>query len=441
MAMTGDRQDVILALERQLSDTPRSSRPHEHATVAYRLGLAYAEAPGASPADGLRKALACYDVAAAIFDPRFEPVHHARVLNAAGAAQRGLGDRKKAAELFEKSAALLTDGSDSERAAVLNNLGLARTELGQASEAVDAFDQAAELFDSDTPESRRGLIATLVNRGQAHTAMGTDEALEAALADFEQARAEVDPDEAPYHQGLVEHSVGVACSALAVRRPDERESFLSEAATAFSASLQVFSRSAFPFQYAMAKHNLGLAYAGLGGERNLRRALACFEDALGVFDTRVHGDAWRQAFSSLERVEEQLAEDFPGAARSDHFAALLAQTSTEEATALLKERLFRHLSSPEPRRTTGLAELALAVGKLPEADAKDILEAELLIVMEQDRESHEVTLRAIHQAHSQIEGEQRTSANRALDQSIGGLGGVQRIHVRDFLYSIGWERP
>ena len=103
---TVDHKAAIEDLQRQLASTSRASRPHEHAVLAYRLGLAHAESPSGNPAEGLRKALAFYDVAAAIFDPRFEPVQHARVLNAAGAAHRGLGDRRNSAELFEQAVAL-----------------------------------------------------------------------------------------------------------------------------------------------------------------------------------------------------------------------------------------------------------------------------------------------------------------------------------------------
>ncbi len=162
-----DHKAVIAALEKQLAATSRASRPHEHAVVAYRLGLAYAESPSGNPAEGLRKALAYYDVAAAIFDPRFEPVQHARVLNAAGAAHRGLGDRRKAAELFEKAVALFAEGgTENERAAAYNNLGLCRTELGQPEAGVEAFNSAIGLFDAYTEEGKRGIMATLHNRAR-----------------------------------------------------------------------------------------------------------------------------------------------------------------------------------------------------------------------------------------------------------------------------------
>jgi hypothetical protein len=115
-----DAAEAIQALEHALSRTPRAQRPHEHAAIAYRLGLAHAESPVGPPPANLRRALACYEVAADLFDPRFDPVEHARVLNAAGAAHRGLGDQGRAAALFEEASRLLTGrGRDDEQAAAL----------------------------------------------------------------------------------------------------------------------------------------------------------------------------------------------------------------------------------------------------------------------------------------------------------------------------------
>ena len=54
-----------------------------------------------------------------------------------------------------------------------------------------------------------------------------------------------------------------------------------------------------------------------------------------------------------------------------------------------------------------------------------------------------MSLRAIIKGHRSIEDEEsRIDADRALDQAIGdALGGPQRVAVRDFLESEGWERP
>jgi tetratricopeptide (TPR) repeat protein len=434
---------VIRSLEEQLAKTSRADKPYEHATIAYRLGMAYAESTG-TQAEGLRRALSHFDVAAGIFDPRFDPVEHARVLNAAGAVHRGLGNRKKAAELFEKAIELFkTSDREAELAAALNNLGLARSEQGEFKEAVEAFDQAVELFDTTTAEGRRGFVATLLNRGQAHAAQGTAEGLEAALVDYEEAQGQVDVEEAPYHHGLLQFSKGVAFSSLAGLTPDERESMLQEAVHAFTESLVVFTRATMPYQFALAKHNLGLAYVGLGGVPNLRRALASFEDTVSMLDTRVQADAWRQAYASLERVEKDLKAQFPGLTRTDHFAHLLSSVKEEERFALLRERLFHLMAVPDPQRTQFLTELDLAMARLGHEKARRLIETELTIVIELPNDRLETALRARHAAHQAIEDATlREEADTALDYAIGdALGGPQRVLVRDYLESLGWERP
>ncbi len=440
-----DRRRVIQELEAQLARTPKGLRPHEHAALAYRLGLAHAESPAGNPEAGLRKALSYFDVAAAIFDPRYDPVEHARVLNGAGAAHRGLGDRARAAKLFEEAAELLEhQGRDDERAGVLNNLGLVRAELGQLELAVAACDSAVDLFDRTSPEGRRGRVATLHTRGMAHGALGSDEGLEAALADYRQAAAEIELEEAPYHHGLVHHSLGTTYSALAARQPGQRERLLSEAVAAFEESLIVFTRRAFPFQHALAKNNLGLARAGMGGAVNLRRALAAFEDSVSVLDPRVHADAWKHAYASLERVEKELERRFPGRSRADHFVALLAACDAEERRALLHERIVGILDLPaENRRRSALTELALASARLDGQDARVVMEAELSVLIELPTDQLEVGLRARLDAHRRLADEEaREEADRAFDQAISdALQGPQRIAVRDFLYSTGWERP
>lgn len=441
-APSGDRRTVIEALEAQMAEIPRATRPYEHAAVAYRLGLAYAESPpSGNPADGLRRALACYEVAAGVFDPRFDPVEHARVLNAAGAAHRALGDRRKAAALFEQAAQLFEGRDrDAERAAALNNLGLTRAELGEPEQAVAALDEAVDLFDTTTPEGRRGRAATLHSRGMAAAALGTAEGLERAVADYDVARSELDPEEAPYHHALIHHSLGVACSSLANLRPDARDQLLESAIDAFDESLTLFTRKAFPFQHALAKHNLGLAHAAVGDIVNLRRALASFEDAVAVLDPRLHADAWQHAYASLSKAEEQLTDMAPGMTRAEHFAALVGGVKRPEREVRVRERMHRLLDQPEPLRA--VAELALATAKLGFEQSRGVMEVELVTVIELPKEHQAVALQARFQAHRSLPSEAREEADRALDQAIGdALGGPQRVFVRDFLYSLGWERP
>lgn len=438
------RRQAIEALQADLARTSRAQRPHEHGAIAYRLGLAYAESPDGGPEENLRRALACYEVAAGIFDPRFDPVEHGRVLNAAGAAHRALGDRPRAAGLFEEAARLLAGRQrDDERAAALNNLGLARTELGEIDPAVAAFDAALELFDPGTASGRRGRAATLLNRGQAQAARGGEGGLEAALADYGRARAEVEAGEAPYHWGHLHHSLGVALLGLAELRPGEREHLLEEAPRAFAASMSVFTRTAFPFQHALAKHNLGQAHLVAGGVADLRRALACFEDAVDGFDPELHGPAWRQAYAGLRRAEEALEAWYPGTSRPEHFAVLLATSEPDQCAGLLRERLMRLLALPELRRHAALVETAMAIARLDREAARAVIAAELEVLMELPNDYLEAALRARVEAHRRLpDEEEREEADRALDQAVAdALGGPQRVFVRDFLYSLGFERP
>lgn len=448
-APTVDRRKAVADLEAQLARTPRSSRPYDHAALLYRLGLAYAEASLGKPGEGLRRALACYDVAAAIFDPRLDAVEHGRVLNAAGAAHRGLGDPRRAADLFEKAASLLEGaGRDAERAAALNNLGLALAELGQHDRAVAACDEALVLFDEDSAEGRRGRVATLHNRGMARAAAGTGDALKAALDDYREAAEQVDVAEAPYHFGLVHHSIGVTCSALAGTvavggdAASNRRRTLHEAVGAFTQSLGVFRRSDFPQQHAVAKHNLGLALAALGEPDDLRRALASFEDAAATFDPRQQSAAWQQAYASLQRVEDQLAQHHPSTSRSQHFVTLIETSDEREATLLLRDRLSRLLDLPEGIAKGAFTDLALAITSLSEQGALKVTTRILGVLMELPTESLALVMGAVLEAQEKLDPEIQEEARRVLDQAVSdALVGPQRIWVRDYLYSMGFERP
>ena len=134
---------------------------------------------------------------------------------------------------------------------------------------------------------------------------------------------------------------------------------------------------------------------------------------LAVFDTRLHADAWKQAYASLERVEKQLNA---GGAKSriDHWAALLAVAALEERTVLVRERMFRLLAQPEPRRTTAVAEVARAVGLLGFDEGRKVYESIMKLVIELPQDTQSVSLRAIIAGHRSIEDdEQREDADRA----------------------------
>jgi len=442
-SVDADRLAAIRSMEGQLAATSKKAAPYQHATIAYRLGLAYAEHPTGPPEESLRRALASYDTAASLFDPRFDPVEHARAVNAAGAAHRSLGDINHAGELFKRAAALLeSHGRNDERAAALNNLGLARAAQGQVPEAIEHFTEAIELFDTTTPDGMRGWVAALLNRGQARSAAGDEAELRAALADYNLALPEVDSADASYHYGLLYFSIGVASMALATVTPDEATTLIEEAADSFAESLTVFTRTGFPFQHALAKFNLGHAVERLDGVANLRLALACYEDALAALDTRLHIPQREQAFASLVRVEDRLAEWAPTPGRAHHFVSLVADSVAEDRLPLMRDRLLRYLALPGPTRYKALVELALAEYWLGPERARLLIEAELGVLVDLPNDFLQISLEARLDALGQLGPEEAEAAGRALDEATGAqLGLPQRMFVRDFLYARGWERP
>lgn len=437
-----DRLNAIRNMEAQLRATSKKEQPYQHATIAYRLGLAYAEHPTGPLEESLRRALASYDVAASLFDPRFDPVEHARVVNAAGAANRSLGDNARAAELFKRSVDLLEHhGGTDERAATLNNLGLAKAALGEVPEAVVHFTRAIDLFDKSSPDGLRGWGAALLNRGQARAALGDEANLRAALEDYETALAEVESSEASYHYALLYHSVGVADMALANLVPEQATSLFEEAADSFAESLTVLTRSGFPFQHALAKYNLGYAVERLDGVANLRLALACYEDCLAALDPRLHVPQRDMAFASLVRVESRLAEWAPAPGRAHHFVSLVADAAPDDRVPLMRDRLLRYLALPDPTRHKALVELAAAEYWLGPERARVLIQAELDVLVDLPNEYLTISLEARLEVLRQL-GSDAVEAGRALDDAVGSqLGLPQRLFVRDFLYARGWERP
>ena len=437
-----DRLAMMRKLEAQLASLSKTAEPYQYATISYRLGLAYAEHPTGPLEESLRRALVSYDVAASLFDPRFDPVEHARVVNAAGAVHRSLGDVNHAADLFKRAATMLErHGREDERAAALNNLGLARAAQGRVPEAIEHFTAAVDLFDPSTPEGLRGWGAALLNRGQARAALGTDESLRAALEDYDLALSEIESSEASYHYGLLHHSVGVATMALAALDPPNAAPLYGEAADSFGESLTVFNRTGFPFQHALAKYNLGYAVEKLDGVANLRLALVCYEDALAALDPRLHVAQRELAFTSLNRVEERLAGWAPTPGRAHNFVSVVADAPPEDRVPLMRDRLLRYLALPDPTRHKALLELALAEYWLGPERARMLIEAELGVLVDLPNEFLRTSLEARLEALKQL-GDEAEEAGRALDDAVGAqLGLPQRLFVRDFLYARGWERP
>lgn len=422
---------TIARLETQLRRTPRQ-RTYERAVLRYNLGLAWQELPAGERALNLSRAVASLLKAAELFDPAEHPAEHARTQNALGVALRETGQLQEAVAAFRTAAELVpAEINPGEHGAALNNLGLALSDLGRYAEAIEAFEGALEAF--ARPDLLRQRLAALHNLGQALAAPGKPAEVERAIATYRVAIELADPEEHPYQWGLLHHSLGSALTA--VRRPQE-------AVDAFKQALRIFTRPRFPFQYALSKNNLGLAYAQIGSAPALRRAVVCFEDALRVLDVRLHQAQWEQAYRNLGLAETALAEAGEQGTRCEHFARMLAESPQDEVMGLLRERLQELTGLPEPQRTERLAELDLALVGVDDGALERLTAAWLDVLMELPQPGFAAGLKARMVALDHLDQKARARAARVMDALISDrLLAPQRIRVRDTLNALGYTRP
>ncbi len=435
--------ESVAALTARFDAMDRRADSVAWAVAAYKLGMATAEQPSAQPAVALRRALELYQQAADILSAERAPVEHARILNAAGSAHRLLGDVQTATRLFRDSLRLLEGrGAGTEEASVLNNLGLVLAEGGRIDEAIGLFDRSLASLTGDADDVVRTRLATLHNLGQAHMGRGTPDGFASAVATFEAGAAEASGFDVSMHTGLLDHSRGVAHKALASLKPAARQHHLDSAIVAFEQSLTVFTSVGFPMHHAIAKHNLGHTLAGRDDLNSMRRALACYEDALLMFDPRLHQAHWQEAYNNAEALETRLAQVEPGASRADHIASLCGSMNDDERLAFLRHRLLLLEPLPEEHRQERLTTFCYAMVSQDPASFVATLRTMITVLMELPEPVLESALRSLLRAHSMLDPRDRRAADFVLDEAIQAqLFGPQRIRVRDMLDGIGWDRP
>lgn len=443
--------ESIAALSARLDSIDRVADPVGWATAAYKLGMATAEEPSAQPQPLLQRALELYQQAADILSPTRAPVEHARILNAAGSAHRLLGDQATAARLFERSMQLLAGrGANAEEASVLNNLGLVLAERGRIDEAIARFTESLALLDGDgagddanqDDDVVRTRLATMHNLAGAHMGRGSADGLNDAIEVLQAASATAGSAPASLHRGLIDHSLGVAHKALAAVDPETNDQHLDRAIAAFERSLTIFTSVGFPMHHAIAKHNLGHALAGRHDLDSMRRALASYEDALNMFDPRLHQAHWQEAFKNIEALEARLAKVEPDAGRADHIATLAGSMSDDERLTFVRQRLLQMEPLPEKHRRERLTAFSYAIVTQPAPSFVATLRTLMTVLMELPETMLDSALRAQLQAHAMLDPHDQRAADFVLDEVIQALlFGPQRIRVRDMLADIGWDRP
>ncbi len=439
---------AVAALEQQFAEIRRGHDPLAWAVAAYRLGMAKAEQPLGDPRENLRAALGLFEQAAEVLTEERAPVEHARILNAAGSAHRMLGDTATALRLFRQSSSLIAGrGVGGEEASVLSNLGVALTEAGRLDDGIAAFASAIEVLPTDTEEHRRTRLATEHNLAQAHAALGTEAGFAEAIAILERAGDEAATIEAPMHLGMIWHTLGVTHKgrhALDPKRDADQDTApdIDRAIEAFERSLTVFTTVGFPFQHAIAKHNLGHALATRSDLPSLQRALVCYEDALNIFDPRLHRAHWQEAYRNGEELDGRLQGLAPGSTRPDHTAAYAGGLDEDERMAFIRQRFVQYERLPADQRLQRLTEFSYAVITQPPETFVAILRTMISVLMELPESMLQATLEGQLAAHARLEAGDRRACDFVLDEAINLLlFGPQRIRVRDILTDIGWDRP
>jgi tetratricopeptide (TPR) repeat protein len=480
-------------LEARLATLDPAKQPDAWAVGAYRLGVALTESASENPQATAQRALTLFAQAASLLDVNRAPLEHARIVNASGAVWRSVGDRARAIDAFRRAAELMEGRArEVEHGAALSNLGLALAENGDPLSAVSTFERALMVlrpadsrsepsaligreesqnnrsndsmqknvrsqtnvdnqtnYDNQTNhenhgEQRRAFASATLNLAQALLTMHGQKSVTGVLQQEPQSLARafsavadglrfVDSATAPLQFGMLEHTRGLLWM-------EEHE--FQKARDSFSRCLNVFTRSTFPFQHAIASFNRARAEQSMGA---LGIALLDYEAAVQVFDPRLHRSQWLEAASRLADVERLLRFNAPSAQRHDHIIDVLLGSTAVDRANLLRERLTRLLgTAPMPQR----AEFAMyfaAVQRLSEreVEASDgLLRQTIEILMELPEELLESALLGLLEAESTLSPEVREEADRRLDRAIQELlMGPQRMRMRDILYNAGWERP
>ncbi len=417
----------VAPLERELAAFDRSADPTGWALLAGRVALARTEL--GDPAG----ALELIDSAVHVLTAARAPLEHGRLLLVAATAHRATGNALLALELFTRAAQMLEGrAGPAELAAARSNVGLVGTELGRIDVALEAFDGALCVAPIDEHRLRASLH---INRAQAHLAGSRSTALEGAKADFDAAAAITNRTTAPIQHGHAQQGLG----SIALAHGD-----LAAAAAHFESAMATFTPAQFPFQHAVASHNLGLALSNPAFPAVVRqRALFAFEVALTLFDPQRQLAQWSESYRRAADVEAGLAVDHVGWQRDDHVAALLGELAEHDRLPMARTRLGHIAQRPDPHRRRAFASLA-AAGLRRSGDAqRSLLRATLTVLMEMPDDVFRSGLAGQIDAHrGLVDNDAIRAADRCLDEAIHDLlHGPQRVRVRDLLEEMGWERP
>jgi CHAT domain-containing protein/tetratricopeptide (TPR) repeat protein len=373
--LSGDRagnvERAIGCFDGALSVYSCDDHPTEWAALQHELAGAYTRRVVGDRATNLEEAIRCCRLALGVRTRAGLPFEWAQTQNTLGTAyaERIDGDRDANIDqaiiaFHEALEVFIQDAYPSEWATVQGNLGVAYTNTGGTSRP-EHIEQAIRYLEAarDHAVAASGSLEAAMREHNLAAAyqervLGVkDDNAEAAIRTYRDAQRRVRRDEHPVLWATIEHNVGLAYLA--------RQGGDDEATVCFDRALEVRTRDANPFDWAMTQAALGAALSrrSNGNDDDRRRAIECYEAALEVLTPEDFPSHCHKAADGLGDAYAG-SEQWQGAARA--FRVALAAADILYEGSITREAKQAELASR--RDLHGRAAYAMArAGDTPAA--------------------------------------------------------------------------
>ncbi|MEH2024159.1 CHAT domain-containing protein [Nostoc sp.] len=294
---------ALVAYQQALSIYTKEAFPIDWAEAQNNLGTVYLYRVQGNTLENLEMSLAAYQHALSIYTKEAFPTDWAMTQNGLGGVywSRILGDKAENMELaiaaFQQALSVRTKETfPTDWAMTQNNLGAAYRDkiLGDKAEnmelAIAAFEQALSIYTKEAFPTNWAMTQNNLGAAYRDRILGDKvENLELAIAAFQQALSVRTKETFPTDWAMIQNNLGVVYRNAADRnRVKEKNATenLELAIAAYEQALQVYTKEAFPTDWAMTQNNLGNAYSNriLGNRaKNTDTAIAALQEVLQVY--------------------------------------------------------------------------------------------------------------------------------------------------------------
>jgi len=299
-------EQALAAYSAALSVYTHETSPRDYAMTQVNLANAYVNRIKGEKVENIEQAITAYSNALRVYTHETSPQQWGMTQNGLGSAycERILGESaeniEQAIAAYSAALTVFTRQAFPELwASTQNNLGLAYhnrilgEEVKNIEQAIAAFSAALSVYTREAfPElwaSTQNNLGLACNHTIHRILRERAENIEQAIATFSPITGE--------KAEITEQAI-TAFSRI----KEEKAEIIEQAIAAFSAALTVFTRQAFPQDWAKTQINLGNAYRDrILGERaeNLERAIGCYQQALEVKTLDAFPEHWAKTQINL----------------------------------------------------------------------------------------------------------------------------------------------